>query len=79
MSATTRSTYPLHELRALIAPAGPIAGIVVAVGSTLVDCATATGLRQARPAGRTLKTGERVSIRDGLAYPAATAARRYHL
>jgi len=73
------SAFPLHELRSLLNPATPVAGLVVAVRTAVVDIATPTGLRTARPAGRALAIGERVTVRDGLAYPAAAAERRYVL
>lgn len=72
-------TFPLHELRALLSPAAPLAGVVVGVQSTIVEVATPLGLRKARQGGRALLLGERVTVREGAAYPAATASRRYVL
>ncbi len=71
--------FPLHELRALLAPAEPVAGVVVGVQSAFVEVATPVGLRKARQGGRPLAVGERVTVRDGAAFPAATAAKRYVL
>lgn len=71
--------YPLHELRAILSPSVPVAGVVVRVAPALVDIATPTGLRQVRPGGRALTLGERVTVRDGAAYPAASAGARYAL
>jgi hypothetical protein len=75
----SNGTFPLHELRALLAPAAPLAGVVVGVQSTLIEVATPTGLRKARQGGRALLVGERVTVRDGAAYPAASAGGRYVL
>lgn len=73
------SVYPLHELRALLAPpARALMGQVVAVRDGLVEVATPQGLHRAR-AGATLRVGARVSIRDGVASPAATPGARYVL
>jgi hypothetical protein len=73
------SVYPLHELRALLGGAQALSGVVVASLSGMVDVATATGLQQARAPGRPLTVGERVTVRNGTAYPRAVADRRYVL
>jgi hypothetical protein len=74
------TAFPLHELRALLAPgATPAPGVVVAVREDQADVATPQGLRTARIIGRAIHAGERVVVRDGVAYPAARAERRYVL
>jgi hypothetical protein len=74
------TAFPLHELRSLLAPgAGAAPGVVVTVKEDRADIATPQGLRVARIIGRAIHAGERVVVRDGVAYPAARAERRYVL
>jgi hypothetical protein len=73
------SAFPLHELRALLAASHPETGVVVAVEASRVEVATASGLLQAFAPGRVPDIGERVTLRDGVAYPRAAPTRRYVL
>jgi hypothetical protein len=73
------STYPLDEIRALLDTREALPGVVVATRDGAADIATRTGLHTARVTGRVLRIGERVTLRDGNAYPRATADRRYPL
>lgn len=70
------ANYPLTRLRQLLGrPAGQ-RGIVTRAGTTQVEVATPTGLVRAQPAAG-LIVGQTVMVRDGTAYPAVRAARRY--
>jgi hypothetical protein len=71
------STYPLHELRALLRQDTPTVGVVVAVDGARLQIATTEGLRPALASGRIPAVGDAVSLRDGVAYPRAVASRRY--
>ena len=73
------STFPLHELRGLLGPQPPTAGLVVSVDGRRVEVATATGLREAHAPDTPPSVGDRVTLRDGVAYPRARPDRRYVL
>ena len=60
-------TFPLAELAARLAPPGPTFGRVVALNGTRVVAATPKGRRLA-VAATPLAVGDRVVIREGLAY-----------
>lgn len=60
-------SFPLAELVSQLAPPGPTFGRVVALNGTRVVAATPRGRRLA-VAATTLSVGDRVVIRDGLAY-----------
>lgn len=71
------SHYPLATLRALIAPSAVRRGVVVSIKGSAVQVATASGLATAQASG--LVVGQSVTVRDGVAYPAAQAGERYAL
>ena len=73
------SAYPLHELRELLRVPVPTLGVVVASTAVAASVATAAGVQVARTPGRALAAGERVTLRDGVAYPAAVADRTFVL
>ena len=60
-------TFPLAELAAQLAPPGPTFGRVVALSGTRVVAATPKGRRLAM-AVTPMAVGDRVVIREGLAY-----------
>lgn len=60
-------TFPLAELAAQLAPPGPTLGRVVALAGNRVVAATPKGRRLAL-AAMPLAVGDRVVIREGLAY-----------
>ena len=60
-------TFPLAELAAQLAPPGPTFGRVVALNGSRVVAATPKGRRLAM-AATPLAVGDRVVIREGLAY-----------
>ena len=60
-------TFPSAELAARLAPPGPTLGRVVALNGTWVVAATPKG-RQLAVAATSLAVGDRVMIREGLAY-----------
>ena len=66
-------TFPLAELAAQLAPPGPTFGRVVALSGTRVVAATPKG-RLLAMAATSLAVGDRVVIRDGLAYLSPTVS-----
>lgn len=72
------ASYPLHALRALLTSAAPERGVVVRITGATAQIATRTGLTSALTAS-SLRPGQRVTLRNGLAYPEAAPTRRYAL
>ncbi len=70
---------PLSELRSLLQVPVATVGVVVVSNAITASVATARGLIIARTPGRALAAGERVTLRDGVAYPAAVADRIFVL
>lgn len=69
--------FPLTQLRALLGqPTGNMRGVVVRTRAGLAYVATRAGL-EVVTAAATLQPGQRVIVRNGTAWPAARAARRY--
>jgi hypothetical protein len=71
--------YPLGELKTLLSREEEQVGVVVATSTGAVTCATPTGLSAARVTGRSLRVGERVVVRAGIAYPRAKPGETYAL
>jgi hypothetical protein len=71
------ATFPLAELRTLLGTRPPTAGIVVTVDGSRLEVATVEGLREARAGDTPPAVWDRVTLRDGIAYPRARPGRRY--
>lgn len=71
--------YPLTALRGLLGTTASRRGCVVRMVGSGVQVATATGLVQAQASAAGLIVGQAVTVRDGVAYPAAQAGERYAL
>lgn len=70
--------YPLHALRSLLSGSQITRGVVVRVTGERVQVATARGL-QVVLSGGAISAGQTVTIRYGIAYPAAVASESYAL
>lgn len=66
-------SYPLKELSQLLAKESVVAGIVLEVNNAAVKAATSQGAVMARTLD-TLKAGDRVVLRNGMATRAPTAS-----
>ena len=60
-------SYPLHDLKARLSTRKPLLGKVVRREGTTLICATPEGRREAL-SGPNVKVGDRVVIREGVAY-----------
>lgn len=71
-------SYPLRELRALLADPAPTRGVIVRVVRSTADVATPAGLQKAK-LRVALEVGSTVDIRNGWAEPAAVPTAVYAL
>ncbi|WP_295440925.1 hypothetical protein [uncultured Thiodictyon sp.] len=72
-------TTPLQELRELLGVVDSTSGVVVRVWEGAAEVATSSGLQSVGLGGQSLRVGERVTVRGGLAFSRAAAKRRYVL
>ncbi|EXJ14427.1 hypothetical protein [Imhoffiella purpurea] len=72
-------SFPLQELRRLLRPDTPKRGVVSRVSGQRVQVATSGGIVAAMAGTSALAVGQRVTLRDGIVYPAPVAAVNYPL
>lgn len=70
--------YPLAALQQLLAPDTKTTGVVFRVTDGTADIATARGLARCS-SPTSLRVGQRVTVENGRATPAAVAAVRYSI
>lgn len=71
-------SYPLRELRSLLADTTPTRGVIVRVIRSTAEVATPTGLQRAK-LREVLEVGTTVDLRNGWAEPAAVPTAVYAL
>lgn len=59
-------SFALHELSSLLGTASSILGVVVSIDGTSARVATSSGVKLVQVSGQ-MKTGDRVTISDGIA------------
>lgn len=74
-------SYPLHALAALLAPAASTPGQVISTSATAqARIATPRGaVLASAPPGTQLCPGQRVQIKNGIAYPVPASGPAYQL